>query len=119
MSGRSRRSPARLLAPLAIVAFAIAFLIVLSNSSTNNDNSGSGGGSGSASTTTGTTTRTGSTTTHSTSKFAHRRTYTVRAGDTLGAIAIKTGVSVTSLEDLNPGLDPEGLVAGQKLKLRE
>jgi LysM repeat protein len=43
----------------------------------------------------------------------------VRTGDTLGAIAIKTGVSVTNLEDLNPGLDPEGLVAGQKLKLRE
>jgi LysM repeat protein len=115
MSGRSRRSPARLLAPLAIIAFAIAFLIVLSNSSTNKGSSGSSN----ASTTSGTTTRTGSSTTRSTSKFARRRTYTVRAGDTLGAIAIKTGVSVTNLEDLNPGLDPEGLVAGQKLKLRE
>jgi LysM repeat protein len=115
MSRRSRRSPARLLAPLAIIAFAIAFLIVLSNSSVNN---GSGGGS-SASSTPSTTTPTGSSTTRSTSKFAHRRTYTVRTGDTLGAIAIKTGVSVTNLEDLNPGLDPQGLVAGQKLKLRE
>jgi len=103
-----------LLAPLAIIAFAIAFLIVLSNSSVDK-----GGGGTSASTTSPTTTPTGSSTTRSTSKFAHRRTYTVRAGDTLGAIAIKTGVSVTSLEDLNPGLDPEGLVAGQKLKLRE
>jgi LysM repeat protein len=115
MSGRSRRSPARLLAPLAIIAFAIAFLIVLSHSSTNSGNTGTG----SASTTSANTTPTGSSTTRTKSKFAHRRTYTVRAGDTLGAIAIKTGVSVTSLEDLNPGLDPEGLVAGQKLKLRE
>jgi LysM repeat protein len=105
-----------LLAPLAIVAFAIAFLIVLSNSSTNSSDNGSGSGT---STTSANTTPTGSSTTRNKSKFAHRRTYTVRAGDTLGAIAIKTGVSVTNLEDLNPGLDPEGLVAGQKLKLRE
>jgi len=99
------------LAPLALVAFVIAFLVVLSNSGVSHD---SGGGA-----TPPTTTPTGSSTTRTTSRFAHRHTYTVRAGDTLGAIAIKTGVSVTNLEDLNPGLDPEGLVAGQKLKLRE
>lgn len=102
-----------MLAPLAIVAFAIVFLIVLSNSGTNSDNGGPGPTSSAA-----TTTTTGTSTTRSTSKFTHRRTYTVRTGDTLGSIAIKTGVSVTNLEDLNPGLDPEGLVAGQKLKLR-
>ena len=100
-----------MLAPLALVAFVIAFLVVLSNSGVSHD---SGGGA-----TPPTTTPTGSSTTRTTSRFAHRHTYTVRAGDTLGAIAIKTGVSVTNLEDLNPGLDPEGLVAGQKLKLRE
>jgi LysM repeat protein len=101
-----------LLAPLAIVAFVIAFLVVLSNSSTSHHSGGS-------TSTPASTTPTGSATTRTRSRFAHRRTYTVRAGDTLGAIAIKTGVSVTNLEDLNPGLDPEGLVAGQKLKLRE
>ena len=100
-----------MLAPLALVAFVIAFLVVLSNSGVSHD---SGGGAAPPS-----TTPTGSSTTRTTSRFAHRHTYTVRAGDTLGAIAIKTGVSVTNLEDLNPGLDPEGLVAGQKLKLRE
>lgn len=104
----------RFVAPLAIAAFVIAFIIVLSSS-------GVGGGSSGGSSTPSATHTGGSTTTgkRSGSKFAHRRTYTVRAGDTLGAIAIKTGVSVTSLEDLNPGLDPQGLVAGQKLKLRE
>src|SRR5919204_3591711 len=112
MRGRARRSAARLFAPLAIVAFVIAFLVVLSNSGVSNH-------SGSNTTPTATTTPTGSSTTRTTSRYAHRRTYTVRAGDTPGAIAIKTGVSVTNLEDLNPGLDPEGLVAGQKLKLRE
>jgi LysM repeat protein len=99
----------RLIAPLALVAFVVAFLVVLSNSGVSHDSVGN------APTTTRTTT---GTTTPAESKFAHRRTYTVRAGDTLGAIAIKTGVSVTKLEDLNPGLDPQGLLAGQKLKLR-
>jgi LysM repeat protein len=101
-----------LFAPLAIVVFVVAFLIVLSNSSVTSNG-------GSSDTTTPSTAPTGSATTRTTSKFAHRRTYIVRTGDTLGAIAIRTGVSVTNLEDLNPGLDPQGLVAGQKLKLRE
>jgi LysM repeat protein len=103
----------RFVAPLAIVAFVIAFVVVLSSSGAG---TAPGGGSSSPS-----ATRTSSSVTtgkRSGSKFAHRRTYTVRTGDTLGAIAIKTGVSVSSLEDLNPGLDPQGLVAGQKLKLR-
>ena len=103
----------RFVAPLAIVAFVIAFIVVVSSS-------GGGGGSTGGSTTNSTTRTSGATTTgkRSGSKLTRRRTYTVRAGDTLGAIAIKTGVSVTTLEDLNPGLDPQGLVAGQKLKLR-
>jgi LysM repeat protein len=84
---------------------------VLSNSGLSHN----GGGSAATSATTSTTP---TTTSRSKSRFAHRRTYTVRAGDTLGAIAIKTGVSVSTLEDLNPGLDPTGLVAGQKIKLR-
>ena len=110
MRGRSR-SPSRLLAPLGIVAFLVAFVIVLSNSGVNHD----GGG---AATTSSTTSTTPTPTTKTGKRFAHRRTYTVRTGDTLGAISIKTGVSVSTLEDLNPGLDPTGLVAGQKIKLR-
>ena len=96
---------------VAMAGFLVAFLIVLGNSGTNDSASSQ---TAPSHTTTGTT---GSTNTSS-SKFAHRRTYTIKPGDTLGAIAIKTGVSVTTLEDLNPGLDPQGLVAGQKLKLR-
>ena len=48
-----------------------------------------------------------------------RRNYTVKAGDTLGAIAEKTGVSVERLLVLNPELDPQALVAGQRIRLRE
>jgi LysM repeat protein len=104
---------ARLVAVVAIVGFVIAFIIVLGNSGTGT------GPSGGQTTPTNTSTSTVGSTTKSTSRFAHRRSYTVKPGDTLGAIAIRTGVSVATLEDLNPGLDPQGLVAGQKLKLRE
>ena len=48
-----------------------------------------------------------------------RRNYTVQTGDTLGAIAEKTGVSVERLLVLNPELDPQALVAGQRIRLRE
>jgi LysM repeat protein len=47
------------------------------------------------------------------------RTYTVKTGDTLGLIAERTGVPVERLLELNPDLDPQALVAGQKITLRE
>jgi LysM repeat protein len=102
----------RLVVPLAMIGFVIAFAVVLSNSSV------SDGGGGSPTNSSATTSTAPASTTPTRNRLPHRRTYTVRAGDTLGAIAIKTGVSVSSLEDLNPGLDPTGLVAGQKIKLR-
>jgi LysM repeat protein len=46
-------------------------------------------------------------------------TYTIKANDTLSAIAEKNGTTVDRLLELNPELDPQGLVAGQKIKLRE
>ena len=48
-----------------------------------------------------------------------RSTYTVKTGDTLGGISEETGVSVERLQELNPELDPQALVSGQKIKLRE
>lgn len=102
------KSPARVLAPLALVVCALAFFYVIFSSG-----SGSGGGSSATQVTTSKPARTTSTTT------PIKRTYTVRTGDTLGGIAAKTGVSVEKLQELNPGLDPQALVSGQKIKLRE
>jgi LysM repeat protein len=101
----------RILAPLALIALIVAIIVVASNS----------GYSGGGSSGTSTSARPSATSTNNAQapRTTHRRRYTVKAGDTLGAIAEKTGVSVTTLEDLNPGLDPTQLVAGQKLKLRE
>ena len=101
-----------MLAPAALVVCAIAFFaIVLS--------SGGGGGEKSSSE------RAGATTTKTQPARSKRRsarvtgnTYTVRTGDTLGGISEKTGVDVEKLQELNPDLDPQALVSGQKLKLR-
>jgi LysM repeat protein len=46
------------------------------------------------------------------------KTYTVQTGDTLTAIAHKTGVPVAEILALNPEVDPQILIAGQTLKLR-
>jgi LysM repeat protein len=45
-------------------------------------------------------------------------TYVVQNGDTLTSIAHKTGISVARIETLNPGVDPQILISGEKLKLR-
>jgi LysM repeat protein len=45
-------------------------------------------------------------------------TYVIKSGDTLTAIAHATGVSVAKIERLNPEVDPQILIAGEKLKLR-
>jgi LysM repeat protein len=41
----------------------------------------------------------------------------VQAGDTLSTIAAKTGVSLATIQRLNPGIDPQALQTGQSLKL--
>ena len=46
------------------------------------------------------------------------KSYEVQSGDTLNAISGKTGVPVGRIERLNPGVDPQILIAGEKLKLR-
>lgn len=46
------------------------------------------------------------------------KAYVVKSGDTLTAIAHKTGVPVAQILALNPEVDPQILIAGQTLKLR-
>jgi LysM repeat protein len=43
----------------------------------------------------------------------------VRAGDNLALIAERTGVPLETLRELNPDLDPQALVTGQRVRLRE
>ena len=44
--------------------------------------------------------------------------YTVRAGDTLTAIAARSGVPLARIRVLNPKLEPTALFIGEKIRLR-
>jgi LysM repeat protein len=110
MPDHPARSPLRLLAPLALVVVAIAVVGVLLSSD-------SGGGDESGRPSAGRTTTAARTQPKRTR--ATRATYTVKTGDTLGGISEKTGVPIDRLQELNPNLDPQALVSGQKIKLRE
>jgi len=46
------------------------------------------------------------------------KTYEVQNGDTLTSIAHQTGVPVATILKLNPGVDPQILISGEKLKLK-
>ncbi len=106
-----RRSPARFLAPIALVAFAVALYSVANDPGKSADPN-SGGAKPTATATS--SSKSGSKKKKSTSK--KRKTYTVKSGDTMSGIAEKTGVSLETLNDLNPDVDT--LSPGQKLRLR-
>jgi LysM repeat protein len=110
MAYRRRRSPARWLAPVALVTCAVAVYAVVDNTLLKDDSQGSGNETTHRATPTTSTNRKTSTT-------KHRHSYTVKAGDTLSAISVKTGVSLDTLERLNPKLDADTLHAGQKVRL--
>jgi LysM repeat protein len=104
-----RRNPARFLAPIALIAFAFALYSVLQDG--RDKTSGTSDGKATA---TATATGTSKKKSSSSSK-KKRKTYTVKAGDTLSGIAEKTGVSLETLNELNPNADT--LSPGQKLRL--
>jgi LysM repeat protein len=43
--------------------------------------------------------------------------YTIQPGDTLGAIAIREHTTVARLLQLNPGIDPNALHSGQRIRV--
>jgi LysM repeat protein len=113
-----RRTPLRFLAPVALIAFAIALMLVVK--------SYSGGDAAKAPTATqqakerdlGTATKKTKKSRSGSGKLPSK-TYTVKVGDTLGSISGKTGIPVEMLQQLNPNLDPQTLRSGQKVKLRQ
>ena len=109
------RSPARFLAPLALVGFAVALALVVSSSTRDDEQPASG-------TTTLERTaergRNGGREERRERRRRRGRTYTVRSGDTPSGIADKTGVPLETLEELNPDLDPQSLNVGDKLRIR-
>lgn len=119
MDQRTRRSPARFLPPLALIAVLVAFMAIIGGSGDNGGNDREEPTTSAAQTSTASS-GTGSATTKTTARKKARakaKTYTVQVGDTLGGIASKTGVPLATIEELNPDVDPHSMVAGQKIKL--
>lgn len=103
-----RSTAARILAPLALLAAGGATYGVVKDGLKEGDEKAS---------TPTVTSRTSTTKATSRSGSRARRTYTVRSGDVLSAIAERTGVPLARIEELNPRIDPSSLQKGQKLKL--
>jgi LysM repeat protein len=107
-----RRSPARWLAPLALVTAALAVYAIVHSTMSSSD------GESTATTSRTSTQKTGTgTTTAKKSTAARKATYTVVAGDVLSSIAAKNRTTVAELQRLNPSIDASALHPGQKLKL--
>jgi LysM repeat protein len=107
-----RRSPARWLAPLALVACAFAIYTVVDHELLNRDDRTT------QTTSSSRTSRNRAVRTTTTRRQGVKRTtYTVRSGDSLSSIAAKQGVDVAALVAANPKVDPAALHPGQKLKL--
>jgi LysM repeat protein len=105
-----RRSAARLLAPLALL-LAVAAVIVVTQASTGSDESNGDSGRRTATEP--------SPPQDTAERRPQRPSYTVKLNDTLVLISEKTGVPVERIEQLNPELDPQNLIVGQRIKLRE
>jgi LysM repeat protein len=107
-----RRSPARWLAPLALIACAFAIYTVVDQELLKDD-----GGAKTSTSRTSTSGGTASTSTTKRKSGRKARSYTVKSGDTFSGIADKEGVEVEALQEANPKVDASALHPGQKLKL--
>ena len=93
---------ARLIAVLALGA--ALFVIVVMIASSGGDDGGDGDGKGSR-------------TSPEIQRALERGVYVVRPGDTLVSISEQTGIAVDELVELNPDLDPQALISGQRIRL--
>src|SRR3954453_18801120 len=105
------RSPARFLAPIALIAFLFALYSVVNGATDPKTGRGNGAETGKP---TATATKTRAKKSGAKKK---RKTYTVKSGDTPSGIAAKAGISLEELEKLNPKLDPQTLSPGERLRL--
>jgi hypothetical protein len=94
---------------LAVLALIAALILVVVVVVTTSGDSGGGGGKGKGETTT--VSKVGR-------KAVHKGVWIVHSGDTLGEISVKTGIDETTLLQLNPDLDPQALLEGQRIALR-
>ena len=119
MDPRARKSPARFLAPLALIIALVAFMAIVTSSGGGGSTTSSDVTQSTTSAARSSTTAAKSTTTAAKKKAAGgKRFYTVQAGDTLGGIASKTGIPLATIQTLNPNVDPNAMTTGQKIRLK-
>jgi LysM repeat protein len=95
----------RALAVLALIA-ALVLVVVVVVTSTGNSSGGDNGNGGGAD-----VSKVGR-------KAVRKGVWIVHSGDTLGEISVKTGIDESTLLQLNPDLDPQALLEGQRIALR-
>ena len=114
MPDQADQSRARILAPAALGVCAILFFaVILTSGGADDADRADERGERTSNTERGTARRSAP------AGQPNASTYTVKTGDTLAGIADKTNVPVERIQELNPELDPQALVSGQKIKLRE
>ena len=99
----------RAVAVLALIAALVLVVAVVATSGGGSDDNGDGG-SASQERTAGSNKRT--------RHALDRGIWIVRSGDTLGLISQQTGIDVDVLIQLNPDIDPQTLLEGQRIALR-
>jgi LysM repeat protein len=105
------RSPARFLAPIALIIFAFALYNVVSSDEEPTSTTPA------KQTATATPEETSSDEEKEKSSEKKTKTYTVKAGDTASAIAEEAGMDLQTLLELNPDVDASSLSPGQKIVL--
>ena len=108
------RQPNQMARVAAVIALTAAFVLVtftLFTAGTDDGGDSGNGGGGNGDAVVGEPTREGE-------KALARGYYVVQEGDTLAQIAQDTGLELDELVELNPELDPQALIAGERVKLR-
>ncbi len=98
---------ARLAAVLALVAAVLVFIVLVATTGSDGGDNG------------GTETQSGqSGPSKAGDRAVQRGVWIVHEGDTLAQISEETGLDVDDLLQLNPDLDPQALIQGQRIALR-
>jgi LysM repeat protein len=100
------RNPARYLAPLALAAVAAATYVIVHSTLHHKHPA------------TAPIVQTTPSQTHTGHHTSRAKFYLVRPNDTLSKIAARTGVSLSTIEALNPSVNPDTLHPSQRLRLR-
>ena len=102
--------PNQIVRAIAVLALVGALVLVVAVVATSGGGS-SGGDNGSAQTKSKGPSKQGR-------QAVDRGVWIVHSGDTLGKISEETGIDIDTIIQLNPDLDPQTLLEGQRIKLR-